>query len=55
MAKSIIFVFLTTEGESLSDISEVSETSSNHQSVHGSFLNLLPPQLEISKKRNESH
>ncbi|KAM3683305.1 hypothetical protein ACJW31_12G137300 [Castanea mollissima] len=43
------------EGESLSDISEVSETSSNHQSVHGSFLNLLPPQLEISKKRNESH
>ncbi|XP_038694210.1 serine/threonine-protein kinase tricornered-like isoform X2 [Tripterygium wilfordii] len=37
-----------------SDTSETSDTASNNQSVHGSFLNLLPPQLEVFPNQNKS-
>ncbi|KAF5738960.1 putative serine/threonine-protein kinase [Tripterygium wilfordii] len=37
-----------------SDTSETSDTASNDQSVQGSFLNLLPPQLEVSPSQNKS-
>ncbi|KAJ7977220.1 Non-specific serine/threonine protein kinase [Quillaja saponaria] len=43
--------------ENESEASEASETSdspANSQSVQGSFLNLLPPQLEVSHNQNNS-
>ncbi|KAJ7972629.1 Non-specific serine/threonine protein kinase [Quillaja saponaria] len=37
-----------------SDASETSDSSASSQSVQGSFLKLLPPQLEVSRSQNNS-
>lgn len=37
-----------------SETSETSDTPSSNQAVQGSFLKLLPPQLEVSEEHNDS-
>lgn len=43
---------LATDGDSES--SEASDTPPTNQHAQGSFLNLLPPQLEVSEELNDS-
>ncbi|EXB88371.1 Serine/threonine-protein kinase CBK1 [Morus notabilis] len=47
-----LFDELATDGDSES--SEASDTPPTNQHVQGSFLNLLPPQLEVSEELNDS-
>ncbi|KAM1003774.1 hypothetical protein ACFX13_004110 [Malus domestica] len=44
---------LFDEESETSETSETSDSGSSHH-VQGSFLNLLPPQLEVSQNREES-
>lgn len=46
-----LFEQLGTDGDS--ETSETSDTPTSNQAVQGSFLNLLPPQLEVSEEQND--
>lgn len=53
-----VFYFLTCfwllETDAESESSEASDTPGSEQPAQGSFLNMLPPQLEVPQRRSDS-